>query len=414
MRSRERHMHLDRDSGRAVAGWAQAGARGKRAGRSALAIELLYDRGRLAVTPPAGCVPTIIAKHAMPLLPDPMAAIEAALAAPVDAPPLSALARGKRSACILICDITRPVPNGLFLPAAGPHPARRRRAARGHHHPGRHRAAPAERGRGAGRAGRRPLGDRAGAGRQPPRARGRRPRPPRPDAARHGGPARPAAGRGRPQDRDRAGRAALHGRLVGRAQGDRPRRRPRRDDHDLPQRDVHGAPARGQLRAGRQPAARGAARDRAHAGRGARAQHGDRRPPPARLRQLRRDRAEPPRGGRVRAAVRRGAGAAALQDRGHQLRRLPARQDLLPDREGHGRADRHPGAGRRPDRGLRLLGGDGLARTTSRRSAGWSSWGRTASGRASRASRTPTSTSGRPRCSSSRCASAACGSTARA
>jgi nickel-dependent lactate racemase len=30
-------------------------------------------------------------------------------------PALSALARGKRSACILICDITRPVPNGLFL-----------------------------------------------------------------------------------------------------------------------------------------------------------------------------------------------------------------------------------------------------------------------------------------------------------
>src|SRR4051794_31320015 len=112
-------MHLDRDSGRAVAGWAQAGARGKRAGgrRRALAVELLYDPGRLAVTPPTGCVPTIIAKHAMPLLPDPMAAIEAALAAPVDAPPLSALARGKRSACILICDITRPVPNGLFLPA---------------------------------------------------------------------------------------------------------------------------------------------------------------------------------------------------------------------------------------------------------------------------------------------------------
>src|SRR4051794_34936022 len=53
----------------------------------------------------------------MPRLPDPMGAIEAALAAPVDAPPLSALARGKRSPCILICDITRPVPNGLFLPA---------------------------------------------------------------------------------------------------------------------------------------------------------------------------------------------------------------------------------------------------------------------------------------------------------
>ena len=53
-------MHLDRDSGWAVAAWAQACARGKRAGRRALAIELLYDRGRLAVTPPTGCVPTII------------------------------------------------------------------------------------------------------------------------------------------------------------------------------------------------------------------------------------------------------------------------------------------------------------------------------------------------------------------
>jgi nickel-dependent lactate racemase len=42
--------------------------------------------------------------------------VERALAAPVDRPPLRELARGKRSACILICDITRPVPNGLFLP----------------------------------------------------------------------------------------------------------------------------------------------------------------------------------------------------------------------------------------------------------------------------------------------------------
>jgi len=35
---------------------------------------------------------------------------------PVDSPRLRELARGKRSACILICDITRPVPNALFLP----------------------------------------------------------------------------------------------------------------------------------------------------------------------------------------------------------------------------------------------------------------------------------------------------------
>ena len=34
----------------------------------------------------------------------------------MERPPLSELARGKKSACILICDITRPVPNGTLLP----------------------------------------------------------------------------------------------------------------------------------------------------------------------------------------------------------------------------------------------------------------------------------------------------------
>src|SRR5262249_44787109 len=78
-------------------------------------IELLYGRGTVAVRPPAGSVPTIIRKAAMPLLPDPGAAVEAALAKSTGAPSLAELARGRRSACILICDITRPVPNGLFL-----------------------------------------------------------------------------------------------------------------------------------------------------------------------------------------------------------------------------------------------------------------------------------------------------------
>jgi nickel-dependent lactate racemase len=78
-------------------------------------IELLYGRGTLRVTPPPGATATIVRKRAMPLLPDPVAAVEQALARPLGAPPLVELARGKRSACILICDITRPVPNALFL-----------------------------------------------------------------------------------------------------------------------------------------------------------------------------------------------------------------------------------------------------------------------------------------------------------
>ena len=94
----------------------------------------------------------------MPLLADAGAAIAEALAAPIGAPPLAELARGRRNACILICDITRPVPNGLFLAPliralldAGV----RARASR----PGRDRPASPQRGRRARRAGGRSLGD---------------------------------------------------------------------------------------------------------------------------------------------------------------------------------------------------------------------------------------------------------------
>ena len=78
-------------------------------------IELLYGRGTLTVAPPAGCEPTVIGKRAMPALADPAAAVARALAEPVGCAALRELARGRRSACVLICDITRPVPNGLFL-----------------------------------------------------------------------------------------------------------------------------------------------------------------------------------------------------------------------------------------------------------------------------------------------------------
>jgi lactate racemase len=78
-------------------------------------IDLLFGRGHLPVTLPAGTRPTLVRKGAMPKLPDPHAAIAEAFANPIGSAPLTSLARGKKSACILICDITRPVPNRLFL-----------------------------------------------------------------------------------------------------------------------------------------------------------------------------------------------------------------------------------------------------------------------------------------------------------
>jgi len=59
---------------------------------------------------------TVIRKPPMPILTDPARAVEAALTSPVGSFSLMQEARPTRSACILICDITRPVPNGLLLP----------------------------------------------------------------------------------------------------------------------------------------------------------------------------------------------------------------------------------------------------------------------------------------------------------
>jgi nickel-dependent lactate racemase len=78
-------------------------------------IPLLFDRGELSLRLPEHARPTVIRKAPLPRLADPHGAVAGALRAPIGSPPLAELARGKKSACILICDITRPVPNHLFL-----------------------------------------------------------------------------------------------------------------------------------------------------------------------------------------------------------------------------------------------------------------------------------------------------------
>ena len=78
-------------------------------------VDVSYGRGNLSVDLPEDLEVTLIRKPDMPILADPQGAVEAALANPVGAPPLREQARGCQSACILICDITRPVPNHLFL-----------------------------------------------------------------------------------------------------------------------------------------------------------------------------------------------------------------------------------------------------------------------------------------------------------
>jgi nickel-dependent lactate racemase len=74
-------------------------------GKTGLEVELPDDRvvGSLAIKP-------------APPLENPETVLREKLARPTGSPSLAELARGKKSACIAICDITRPVPNALLLP----------------------------------------------------------------------------------------------------------------------------------------------------------------------------------------------------------------------------------------------------------------------------------------------------------
>src|SRR5260370_25928688 len=74
-------------------------------GRTGMDVELPADRlvGPLAI------------RDAAPLA-DPEAAITRAMVDPIGSRSLGEIAQGRRNACILVCDITRPVPNRLILP----------------------------------------------------------------------------------------------------------------------------------------------------------------------------------------------------------------------------------------------------------------------------------------------------------
>jgi nickel-dependent lactate racemase len=78
-------------------------------------IDLSFGRGKLPLELPDELDVTVVRKPEMPALPDPAGAVARALARPVGARPLAEEARGARSACVVICDVTRPVPNGLLL-----------------------------------------------------------------------------------------------------------------------------------------------------------------------------------------------------------------------------------------------------------------------------------------------------------
>jgi nickel-dependent lactate racemase len=75
-----------------------------------------YGRSGLNLELPDRWNVTVIRKKPMPLLADPAGDMARALKEPVGSNTLIEEANGCSKVCILICDVTRPVPNGLILP----------------------------------------------------------------------------------------------------------------------------------------------------------------------------------------------------------------------------------------------------------------------------------------------------------
>jgi nickel-dependent lactate racemase len=79
-------------------------------------VRLDYGKTGLEAELPDANLIGVLGLTPAPPLADPIAATETALAHPIGTASLARLAAGRRDACIVICDITRPVPNTTLLP----------------------------------------------------------------------------------------------------------------------------------------------------------------------------------------------------------------------------------------------------------------------------------------------------------
>ena len=79
-------------------------------------VNMKYGRGEIGVDVPNPNLISVLASQEFPPIENPEQAILDALETPTDSPALSEMAKNRKSATIVISDITRPVPNKLILP----------------------------------------------------------------------------------------------------------------------------------------------------------------------------------------------------------------------------------------------------------------------------------------------------------
>ena len=79
-------------------------------------VHLAYGKKGLDIDIPDRNLVKVMTMPAAEALADPDNAILQALQNPIESPPFSDLARRAKSACVVICDVTRPAPNKIILP----------------------------------------------------------------------------------------------------------------------------------------------------------------------------------------------------------------------------------------------------------------------------------------------------------
>jgi nickel-dependent lactate racemase len=79
-------------------------------------VGMKYGKGEVQVNIPDSNLVAVLELRPSYSLDSPQEAIFQALQEPIGSAPLAQLAKGKKSACVVISDITRPVPNKLILP----------------------------------------------------------------------------------------------------------------------------------------------------------------------------------------------------------------------------------------------------------------------------------------------------------
>ena len=79
-------------------------------------IQMAYGRTGMEVEVPEANLAALLSMRESAPVEDPASMLTQLLRAPIGGKPLGEIARGKRTACIVVCDITRPVPNRVILP----------------------------------------------------------------------------------------------------------------------------------------------------------------------------------------------------------------------------------------------------------------------------------------------------------